>query len=272
MGYETIVSEPHPNDERVRRIALDAPPHNVIDREMLAELTAALEDADRADEVDAIVLATEGEAFCSGADLSELTNLDFEEGSRWLTAFLETIDVLRETGKPAIAAVEGTCVAGGNELVMGCDLIVAGESARFGQPEVGVGSTAAGGGVQLLPLIVGEKRARELLLTGRLLSAAEAERYGLINRVVSDEMVEVRALELAREVLDNSSPQAYRTIKSMLSPWTNLGMIHRQMARDTTARVWASEEFRDRAEAFADGEEQTPRSFVGSRPTDRSDE
>lgn len=271
MVYDTIVAEPHPEDDRIRRIALDSPPQNVIDREMLAELTAAFEDADRADDVDAIVLASEQDAFCSGANLEELTELDFEDGSRWLTAYLETIDVLRETGKPVVAAVGGTCVAGGNELVMGCDLIVAGESARFGQPEVGVGSTAAGGGVQLLPLMVGEKRARELMLTGRLLSAEEAERFGLINRVVPDDEVESRTFDLVREILDSSSPQAYRVMKSIMSTWTNLGMVHREMARDTTARVWASDEFRERAEAFGNREDQTPRSFTGSRPKEHDE-
>ncbi len=266
MVYETIVAEPHPDDERIVRVALDSPPNNVIDRRMLTELREAFEAADRAADTQAILLTAEGETFCSGADLDELAGLDFEAGARWLTGYLDTIDVLRETGKPAVAAVSGTCVAGGNELVMGCDLVVAGESARFGQPEVGVGSTAAGGGVQLLPLVVGEKRARELLLTGDLLSAAEAERYGLINRVVDDGTVDDRALELVQRVIDTKSPQAYRAIKSVMHSWTNLGMMHREMARDMTARVWASEEFHERAEAFKRREEQTPRPFSGTRP------
>jgi len=92
-----------------------------------------------------------------------------------MSQYFETIDVLRDTGKPTVAAIEGFCAAGGNELAMGCDLIVAGESAKFGQPEVGVGSTAAGGGVQLLPLlVVGEKRAREMLLLGDVPRVADA--------------------------------------------------------------------------------------------------
>jgi len=88
-----------------------------------------------------------------------------------------------------IAAVNGVCVAGGHEIAMACDLVIAGESARLGQPEVIVGSTAMGLGVQLLPLIVGEKRAREMLFTGRLLSAEEAYHFGLVNKVVEDERV-----------------------------------------------------------------------------------
>lgn len=154
---------------------------------------------------------------------------------------------------------------------MGCDLIVAGESARFGQPEVGVGSTAAGGGLQLLPLVVGEKRARELLLTGRLLEASEAERFGLVNRVVPDEAVEDRALALVQEIIDTKSPQAYRAMKAVMSGWTNLAMLQREMARDMTARVWDSPEFRERAAAFQAREEFEPRPFTGARPPERGE-
>lgn len=273
MTYETITAESHPDDERIVRIGLENPPGNVLTERMLAELREAFEAADRAADVQGILLTSEvDDVFCSGASLDELAELEFEEGARWLTSYLDTIDVLRETGKPAIAAVDGTCVAGGNELVMGCDLILAGESARFGQPEVGVGSTAAGGGVQLLPLVVGEKRARELLLTGRLLSAEEAERWGLINRVVPDGEAESQANDLLVEIIDEKSPQAYRAIKSVMSTWTNLGMVHREMARDMTARVWASEEFQERAAAFQNREEQTPRPFTGTRPKEHEGE
>jgi enoyl-CoA hydratase/carnithine racemase len=185
--------------------------------------------------------------------------------------YFDTLDVLRDTGKPVVAAVDGTCVAGGNELTMACDLVVAGESARFGQPEVGVGSSAAGGGVQLLPLLVGEKRAREMLLLGELLSAEEAERIGLINRVVGDDEVEDRAMGLLTRIVDTKSPQAYRAIKGIMKTWTNLGLLAEPMARDMTANVWASEEFDERVSAFLARQEQTPRPFTGTRPDPTAD-
>lgn len=163
-------SADHP-DDRIRAIELDNVERNdVLDERTVLELYAAIEDADRAASVDAILLGTTGDVFCAGADLREL-KFDYEGATRFLTGYFETIDLLRETSKPAVAAVEGNRVAGGNELVNACDLIVAGESTQFGQPEVLVGSTAAGGALQLLPLIVGEKRAREMLLTGELLDA-----------------------------------------------------------------------------------------------------
>jgi enoyl-CoA hydratase/carnithine racemase len=156
--------------------------------------------------VDGILLGTTAETFCAGADLTEIKEHDIESGGRFLTGYFELMYLLRETGKPVVA-VEGNCVAGGNELVNACDLIVAGETAKFGQPEVLVGSTAAGGALQMLPLIVGEKRAREILLTGDLLTAEEAERYGLINRVVADDEVTAESLALLHK---SSTETAHR--------------------------------------------------------------
>lgn len=271
MPYDTIHIDAHPDDDRVARILLDRPDrHNVIDSQVLAELAEAVVAADRDAEVGGIVLGTTGEDFCAGASLEELSDLDIEDGIRWLTAYFETLDLLRETGKPVVAAVEGVCVAGGNELVMATDLAIAGESAHFGQPEVGVGSTAGGGGAQLLPLIVGEKRAKELLLTGDLLEAAEAERYGLINRVVTDGEADGAAQALLSRILDKKSPQAYRTIKSLLKPWSNIGLAHQEVARELTAHVWTSDEFRERSASFLDHDDFESRPFHGTRPMDRT--
>jgi len=265
--YETIAVEPHPDDDRITRIRLDAPDrNNTIDLSMLADLHEAFTAADRDRDVQGILLGSTSDPFCAGADVGELRELGFEDGTRWMQLYFDTLDVLRDTGKPVVAAVDGTCVAGGNELTMACDLVVAGESARFGQPEVGVGSSAAGGGVQLLPLLVGEKRAREMLLLGELLSAEEAERIGLINRVVDDDAVEDRAMGLLTRIVDTKSPQAYRAIKGIMKTWTNLGLLAEPMARDMTASVWASEEFDERVSAFLARQEQTPRPFTGTRP------
>lgn len=247
-------------------IQLDNPSRsNVIDRTMLTELRESLTEADLDPEVNGILLGTTGEVFCGGADLTELKDLSFEEGSRWLTAYLEVVKILRDTGKPTIAAVRGACAAGGNELAMACDLVVAGETAQFGQPEVGVGSTAAGGGVQLLPLIVGEKRAREMLLLGGMIAAPTALEWGLINRVVPDVEVQTAARSMMTDILDNHSPQAYRTIKTLLNGWTTFAMGNQGVARDLTALVWSSDEFAQRAQAFLDGETQTARPFTGSQ-------
>ncbi|UHQ96109.1 enoyl-CoA hydratase/isomerase family protein [Natrinema halophilum] len=269
-AFDKISVTTDESNERIVHVLLDSEAqHNTLDLQTIQELDDAFTAADRKTDIDAIVLGTTSDVFCSGADLGTLTEMSFEEGTRWMSQYFEAIDVLRETGKPTIAAIEGVCAAGGNELAMGCDLIVAGESATFGQPEVGVGSTAAGGGVQLLPLLVGEKRAREMLLLGEMYPASQMQEWGLLNRVVPDGTARDEAVSLAEDIVSTKSPQAYRTIKSIMKTWTNIGMVNREMARDMTAAVWDSEEFRDRAESFVSGDEHTARSFTGSQPANK---
>ena len=264
--YDTITSE-RAADDRIAVVRLDAPErNNTIDEQLILEFSEAIVAADRDSDVQGIVVGANGEMFCAGADLNYLAELSFERGTRFMTAYFEALDLLRETGKPVVAGVHGTCAAGGNELVSACDLIVAEESARFTQPEAGVGATAAGGGVQMLPLIIGEKRAKDLLLTGRAIDAEEAKAMGLINRVVPDGNGEARAVDLVQTIIDQKSPQAYRTIKAIVKPWTNFGLQGQEMARELNARVWDSDEFRERAEAFLAHEAFEPREFDGVRP------
>lgn len=264
-AYDSIALE-RVADDRVLRIDLDRPGrHNILDLELIAELNDAVSRADTAPDVNGIIFgSTSDDVFCAGADVGELSGLDAEESSRFLSIYNDTVDLFWSTGKPVVAAVSGDCVAGGNELVMGCDLIVAGDSSRFGQPEATVGSTAAGGGVQMMPLMVGMQRAKDLLLTGRLLSASEAEEWGLINRVVPDEAVDERAVELVTEIVNGKSPYAYRVMKAIFKHWYNDAMAAREIEREVTAAVWTDEEFRERAAAFLEGEGLDPRDFSGT--------
>ncbi|RLI19813.1 enoyl-CoA hydratase [Candidatus Bathyarchaeota archaeon] len=267
MNYERIIVERDSKDSRLLWIKLNYPEKlNVLHLKLLNEFYDALVNADRDDETQAILITGVGKAFSAGADVRELMKGNFEQGLRWLKAYWRVIEVIRETGKPVIAAVKGACVAGGHEIVMACDLVVAGKSARLGQPEVIVGSTAMGIGVQLLPLIVGEKRAREMLFTGKLLSGEEAYKIGLVNRVVDDDMVEEEARKLAIHIIENASPQAFRVMKSGLKFWTDLAMLNMMMARDITSMVWASEEFRERCKDFLEKRKMKPRKFTGTMP------
>lgn len=261
------VSVEYSDDDEICYIRIDnEEKNNVLDLEAILDLNEALRTADRDGDVSGIILGSVGDIFCSGADLSEIAGGDLETGTRWLNAYYDNLEVLKDTGKPTVAAVTGPCVAGGQELIMGCDLIVAGESAKFGQPEVEVGSTAGSGGLQMLPLMIGERRAREILLTGRLIEADEAYDIGLINRLVDDDEVEAEATELMLEVIENSSPQAYRVMKSIMKQWSNLAMLGWESQRELTAAVWRSQEFQDRADSFLSGEEMEQRSFMGSSP------
>jgi len=267
MNYERIIVERDSKDSRLLWIKLNYPEKlNVLHLKLLNEFYDALVYADKDDETQAILITGVGKAFSAGADVRELMEGNFEQGLRWLKAYWRVLEVIRETGKPVIAAVRGACVAGGHEIVMACDLVVAGKSARLGQPEVIVGSTAMGIGVQLLPLIVGEKRAREMLFTGKLLSGEEAYEIGLVNRVVEDEMVEEEARKLAIHIIENASPQAFRVMKSGLKFWTDLAMLNMMMARDITSMVWTSEEFRERCKDFLEKRKMKPRKFTGTMP------
>ncbi|KPV63033.1 MAG: 3-hydroxypropionyl-coenzyme A dehydratase [Candidatus Bathyarchaeota archaeon BA2] len=250
-SYKKIIVKKDSEDNRLVWIKLNYSERlNVLHLEMLKELYDALVNVDRDETVQAILITGVGKTFCAGADVKELMESGFEQGVRWYQAYWKVLELIRETGKPVVAAVKGACVAGGHELMMICDLVVAGKSARLGQPEVIVGSTALGSGAQLLPLIVGEKRAREMLFTGKLLSADEAYEVGLVNRVVADEDVEAEARKLAQKIIDNASPQAFRVIKSGLKFWTNLAMLNMQTARDITSMVWASRNLGKGAETF----------------------
>lgn len=247
--------------EKIAWIFLQDSDMNVLSQRLLKEIYEALIEADR--KASAIVIATRTRNFCAGADLRELKNLSIEGAIRWFESYLDVVRFLRSVGKPTIAAVRGFCVAGGNEIAMACDLVIAAKNAKFGQPEVRVGSTAMGMGVQLLPLLVGEKRARELLLTGKIIDAEEAYRIGLVNRVVDDSELEKTAEGIAREIIENCSPQAFRVIKSGLNFWTEFAMSNYEVARDLTAMVWFSEEFRERCEEFLQKKKLTPREFFG---------
>jgi enoyl-CoA hydratase len=121
-------------------------------------------------------------------------------------------------------------------------------------------------GVQLLPLMVGEKRAREMLFTGRLLSADEAYQIGLVNKVVSDEKVKEEARKLAIHIIDNASPQAFRVMRPGIKFWTDLAMLNMMMTRDVTSMVWTSKEFRERCKDFLEKKRMKPKKFSGIMP------
>ncbi|MCS7130711.1 MAG: enoyl-CoA hydratase/isomerase family protein [Archaeoglobaceae archaeon] len=249
-------------DPRVAWIKLNESKMNFLSFQVLQELYEAIFRAEKGESY-AMIISSTSENFSAGADLKELRDLSFEEGIKWFERYMEVVRLLRASSKPTIAAVRGACVGGGNEIAMACDLVVASRKAKFGQPEVRVGSTAMGLGVQLLPLLVGEKRARELLLTGRIITAEEALQIGLINRVVDDEKLEMTAKELALEIVENCSPQAFRVIKSGLNFWTDLAMISAQIARDLTCFVWNSAEFKERSEEFLQKKKLKSRIFKG---------
>jgi enoyl-CoA hydratase len=188
---------------------------NAVSFALLAELVAALRVLDADPACHCVVLTGAGSrAFAAGADIRELAG-QTPESLRAGNDF-ERWDELREIGLPIIAAVRGYALGGGCELAMACDLIVAGEDAQFGQPEIKLGVIPGAGGTQRLTRAIGKARAMELILTGRSISAREAAAAGLVNLVVPAEETVDRALQLAGQIAA-MPPIAVRSAKAMVN-------------------------------------------------------
>jgi enoyl-CoA hydratase len=183
---------------------------NALSEELMAELVTQLEELDRDDEVRCIVLGGSERAFAAGADIGELARSSAIE--LYYQRRVERWDAIRGLWTPLVAAVSGFCLGGGCELAMSCDLIVASESAEFGQPETGLGVIPGAGGTQRLTRAVGKAIAMDMILSGRRLSAREALRAGLVARVVAREAWLEEAKRLAREIA-RKGPIANRLAK-----------------------------------------------------------
>jgi enoyl-CoA hydratase len=185
---------------RVGLITLNRPKAlNALSDALMDELGAALLAFDADPDIGAIVLTGSAKAFAAGADITQMKDLDFGAafGGDIVTRNWETIRRIR---KPVIAAVAGYALGGGAELAMACDIVIAAEDAKFGQPEITLGIIPGAGGTQRLPRAVGKAKAMDLVLTGRMMDAAEAERAGLVSRVVPAERVLEEALAVAQRI------------------------------------------------------------------------
>ena len=183
---------------------------NALSDELMDELVSALEELDRDRAVRAIVLGGSERAFAAGADIGELAQVSAVE--LYYQRRIERWDAIRGLWTPLVAAVSGYCLGGGCELAMACDLIVASESAEFGQPETGLGIIPGAGGTQLLTRAVGKALAMDVILSGRRLSAREAHAAGLVARVVAKEAWLDEAKRVARAIAEKG-PVATRLAK-----------------------------------------------------------
>lgn len=210
MNYEFILVTPEAK-KHIALIQLNRPKElNALNLQLMLELKDALQNLDKNDEVRCIIITGNHQAFAAGADIKQMesrTPVDLIKIDQF-----ETWDQIRKTSKPIIAAVCGFALGGGCELAMTCDMIVAGESAKFGQPEIKIGIMPGAGGTQRLTRAVGKALAMEMVLTGKFISAEEAQKAGLINRVVPDEVYLDEAIKLATEVA-TMSPIALRLAK-----------------------------------------------------------
>src|SRR6195952_2244661 len=215
--YETILVE---RDERVGIITLNRPKAlNALNSQVMDEVTSAAIELDNDDDIGAIIITGSAKAFAAGADIKEMSGLSFADA--FGADFFAPWAKLAAVRTPTIAAVAGYALGGGCELAMMCDLLIAADTAKFGQPEIKLGVIPGMGGSQRLTRAVGKAKAMDLILTGRTIDAAEAERSGLVSRVVP-----------ADDLLSEAKAVA-TTISKMSLPFS-------QMAKEAVNRAFES--------------------------------
>ncbi|WP_217492520.1 MULTISPECIES: enoyl-CoA hydratase-related protein [unclassified Paenibacillus] len=221
---------------------------NALNRELMQELVAELERMDRDDAVKVLVITGNDKAFAAGADIREMA--DESAVSLLLKRQFDVWDRIGGITKPIIAAVSGYVLGGGCELMMNCDLIVASDTARFGQPEIRIGVMPGAGGTQRLTRAVGQRKAMELLLTGDTMLAEEALRCGLINKVAPVELYLEEALKLARRIADQP-PLAVSLIKQAVRKAQDLSLAEGlDFERQCFHLLFASEDQKEGMLAF----------------------
>lgn len=202
QNFETLLTETRGN---VALVTLNRPKAlNALNSRVMRELAAALAACDADPAIGAIVLTGSEKAFAAGADIKEMQALNFVDV--YVGDFLGGWEAVAATRKPLIAAVSGYALGGGCELAMMCDFIIASETAKFGQPEITLGVIPGMGGSQRLTRAVGKAKAMDLVLTGRMMDVAEAERAGLVARIVAPERMLDEALEAAAKIASFSRP------------------------------------------------------------------
>lgn len=229
-------------------------PHalNALDRAMVRRLREVLRTAEDDPDVDVLIFAgAGGKAFCVGVDLKERQRLTDQEAQAFrIGELFPLFRELEEKQKPAIAVVDGHCLGGGFEIALTCDLIVATPSSKFGLPEAKWGLIPAAGGSRKLPHLIGMARAKEIILTAQSITAAQAEQYGLINRVVAAEAAMQQAIDFASQISGNVQV-AVRAAKRSIDQSMNL---QRSAAFDVEAAnfCYAAKERKDAIASFAE--------------------
>lgn len=211
MTHECIIAETR---GRVGLVTLNRPKAlNALNAQLIAEVTTQLAAWDRDPGIGAIVITGSEKAFAAGADIKEMSAQGYMDA--YLSDFITSWDRVSTTRKPVIAAVAGFALGGGCELAMMCDIIIAADTAKFGQPEINLGVMPGAGGTQRLTRAVGKAKAMDLCLTGRMMDAAEAERAGLVARVVPAAELLAEAMKAAEAIAAKSLPIAMLTKESV---------------------------------------------------------
>ncbi len=255
MNYENIIVETH---GAVGLIRLNRPKAlNALNTPLIQELNAALEHISSDPKIGALVLTGSDKAFAAGADIKELQSLTYMDA--YLGDAIRSWERLSFFRKPAIAAVAGFALGGGCELAMMCDFILAAENAKFGQPEIKLGILPGAGGTQRLARFVGKAKAMELCLTGRMMDAQEAERCGLVSRIVPAEKLLDEAMRTAAAIAAMSLPIAMQIKDCINSAYESTMTEGVKFERRNFHAAFATEDQKEGMAAFI---EKRPPRFV----------
>jgi len=259
MDFEDVIYEA---EGGIARITINRPERQNSFRSLtLDELTAAFEMAEEDPAVGVVILTGAGDrSFCAGGDISEMGELDPTVGRNFLGKCLKLSNTMRALSKPIIAAVNGYCLGGGHEINAMCDLTIASNKAVFGQTGPSVGSAPVWGGTQLLPRLIGEKKAREMAFLCYRYSAEEAERMGLANKVVPADDLMDAAEEWANRILE-MSPQSIKLTRTSMNFASDLLYPSFMHGREMLALIYGSDELTEGMKSFEEKRKPDFRKF-----------
>ena len=250
MEYTTILTD---KKDGILRITLNLPDRlNALDLVMREELKDAFLDARNDKSVKVVVVTGTGKAFCAGGDISTMKGVDAPAGRDRLKNVQQLVRLMAELEKPIIAAVNGFATGAGLHIALACDMIIASEKAKFRESFVMIGLIPDMAGFYFLPLRVGLPRAKELMMTGRMLNAGEAASMGLVNRVVPHEELEKETMDLAQSLVKGPG-RAYAMIKSALNLWP--ASLQTLVEANLQAVAFATKDFDEGRQAFLDKRE-----------------
>lgn len=233
---------------------------NVLSRDLVSGLLAAFTSLKDDGRVQGIVVTGEGKSFCAGADIAEMARMSPAEASSFAELGQQLMFAIEKVGKPVVAAVNGHALGGGLELALACDFIVAAESAIFAAPEVLLGIIPGFGGTQRLPRLIGKSKAKEMIFTGERISVAQARSIGLVNRVVSDDLLLSETVALVKNICSRGL-LSLRVAKEVIDAGAGVDLATAcLMERDAFALCFSTDDQKEGMRAFM--EKREPR-FTG---------
>lgn len=206
-------------------ISIDNPPVNALSLQVLEDLEKIFDELDRDDQVKGVVITGTGTNFSAGADIKAFSSASPDDAISISKIGQRVFNRIERFDRPVIAAVNGVALGGGNELTLACDIRISSDRARYSQPEVKLGLMPAWGGTQRLSRIVGKAKAKEMIFTGQTISAQEAYRIGLVNRVVPDGEELRASLDIIRQIASIAAPLAIKAVKRVIEAGSNMSSI-----------------------------------------------